>query len=328
MKKYALLALPCLVLAILIALYYRQKTNTLPALTEQDMMVLVSAQEEAATLIDVRRTHNNRIIAQIRKQIENQEQLNNQDVQWLQTAKQVQTLTDDMIRQINQLKAEAIESTGGANPDNGTYQGLMTKPQWKQETITELHQQLEVFSKKMMQLAGVDYLSPILPDVGGNPMQASDLAKHYFDSPLPILLYNLSTMSALVAAQEQEAIFHISQKINFIRFNFNFAQPLVRTQKLLLTEGERYEAQVFVVATDTNLPLEIEPDEGEVVKKDKGYFIRLTAQARPEEYSSIGLVQKKLSGKVRIRLPNGQDTTLHYQEPYIIRKKIALETPE
>lgn len=313
-----------MILLLLIIVYLVQKNSLARPLTKQDMLVLVSAEREATQLLDVRRERTQEFLGEVQQQIE-QKGSNSAAIQWLQNAKQIQILTNDLLQKVGELKAEAIEQTGGAEAETGIYKGILSQPKWeKKEKVLEFYQALGQYTQKITTIAGTDYITPLTLSPQGEEMTFEAFYDLYFESSLPIFLYHLTKISADITAREKEAITFISKKINFIDFQFDRVMPLIVAQKLLLTEGERYEADIFVVAASSSQPLKVELEEGTLLEENGIYKIKFKAKAEPDEYDANGLATKMLKGKVVVALPTGRDTTLFFEEPYIVRKRVGV----
>jgi hypothetical protein len=315
--------LPLVVFLFLLLGYWARKNSTVPPLTEQDMLVLVSAEREATQLLDLRRQRTQQFLAEVQAQIE-QKGSNNTSIQWLQNAKQIQTLTSDLLQKVDELKAEAIEKTGGAEAETGIYKGILSQPHWEnKDKLSEFYQHLNQYIQKVANIAGADHFAPLTLSPQGEELSFEAFYDLYFESSLPIFLYHLTKLSADITAREKEAIVFISKKVNFIDFQFDRVLPLIVARKLLLTEGERYEAEISVVAASSQQPLKVHLEEGELVEEKGSYKIKFKAKATPEEYDRIGLAHKVLRGKITVALPTGRDTTLFFEEPYIVRKRVG-----
>ena len=157
-----------------------------------------------------------------------------------------------------------------------------------------------------------------------NKSEVEEFAAYFDNLPVSVRLYALTSIDAAIANREAEAIYYISQKIDYPVFEINNLVSVITPNQIVLAEGDMYEAKMKVVGVASlNKPqLEIENKEiyENLKTQEKNGVVNLSFVAQADNYDERGLAYKTWTAKVKIQLPNGKDSTFVLQENYIVRK--------
>ncbi|PIY08414.1 MAG: hypothetical protein COZ18_12435 [Flexibacter sp. CG_4_10_14_3_um_filter_32_15] len=328
MKK---ILFPLLALLIVSATYAYMRSGIYD-FSDKDLKVIHDTDRIAVQLVAEKRVKNNAFIEKFRNYLDENGKVGIA-VNTLQRIKQVQTLSSDLLQQSNEIRAQWLQ-----NPDEKPTDLLITFAKAQEEYISKLRSFTEIASSNS------NILNPLFTDPtkandhsnSDNKTESSSEEKQqnkseveefaaYFDNlPVSVRLYALTSIDAAIANREAEAIYYISQKIDYPVFEINNLVSVITPNQIVLAEGDMYEAKMKVVGVASlNKPqLEIENKEiyENLKTQEKNGVVNLSFVAQADNYDERGLAYKTWTAKVKIQLPNGKDSTFVLQENYIVRK--------
>lgn len=300
--------------------------------SDKDLKVIHDIDRIAVQLVAEKRIKNNAFIEKFKNYLDENGKAS-VGVNTLQRIKQVQTLSSDLLQQSNEIRAQWLQ-----NPDKKPTDLLLAFANAQKEYISKLRSFTEI------SLSNSEILNPLFTDPtkivasysSDNKTENSseevekigfevDEFVSYFDNlPVAVRLYTLTSIDAAIANREAEAIYYISQKIEYPVFEINNFVSIVIPNQIVLSEGDMYQAKMKVVGVSSfNKPL-LEVDNQETYQdikvQEKNGMVNLSFIATANNYDERGLAFKTWSAKVKIQLPNGKDSTLVLQENYIVRK--------
>lgn len=321
---------PLLALLIVLATYMYMRSDIYD-FSEKDLKVIHDTDRIAVQFVAEKRVKNNAFIEKFKTYLDENGKAGIA-VNTLQRIKQVQTLSSDLLQQSNEIRSQWLQ-----NPDEKPTELLLTFAKAQEEYISKLKGFTEITSNS-------DLISPLFIDPTKiNTTSSLDSKKEkvaekevenkfdinefvdYFDNlPVSVRLYALTSIDAAIANREAEAIYYISQKIDYPIFEMNDLVTIVTPSQIVLSEGDTYEAKMKVVGISSLSKPQIEVENKDIYQElktqEKNGMMNVSFLAKADNYDERGLAYKTWTAKVKIQLPNGKDSTFVLQENYIVRK--------
>ncbi|WP_375561676.1 hypothetical protein ACE193_03755 [Bernardetia sp. OM2101] len=328
MKK---ILFPLLALLISLLVYAYMRTEVYD-FSDKDLKVIHDADRIAVQLVAEKRVKNNAFIERFRSYLDENGKASI-GVNTLQRIKQVQTLSSDLLQQSNEIRAQWLQ-----NPDEKPTDLLFAFGTAQQEYISKLRSFTEI------SLSNSEILNPLFidptktnnisnsdsktentsQDKQQNDFDVEDFVSYFDNLPVAVRLYALTSMDAAIANREAEAIYYISQKIDYPIFEINNFVSIVTPNEIILSEGDMYQAKMKIVGVSSFSKPQLELENKEVYQdlktQEKNGMVNLSFVAQADNYDERGLAFKTWTAEVKIQLPNGKDSTFLLQENYIVRK--------
>ncbi len=311
---------PLLVLLIVLGIYAYMRTQ-LYDFSNKDLKVIHDADRIAVQLIAEKRVKNNIFIDKFKKYID-ENQKEEIAVNMLQRIKQVQTLSSDLLQQSNEIRAQWLQ-----NPNKTPTELLSNFSNSQKEYISKLRSFTEIYSdSKLLEPLFIDQIKKTSSSLDNeNTNIETEKFVTYFDNfPISVRLYVLTSIDAAIANREAEAIYYISQKIEYPIFEINNLSSVVMPNKIVLSEGDMYQAKMKVVGISSSNKPKLEIKNQEIYQnlktQEKNGISTISFVAKANNYDERGLAYKTWTAKVKIQLPNGKDSIFTIQENYIVRK--------
>lgn len=322
---------PLLALLISSVVYAYMRTQIYD-FSNKDLKVIHDTDRIAVQLVAEKRVKNNAFIERFRTYLDENGKASS-GVNTLQRIKQVQTLSSDLLQQSNEIRAQWLQ-----NPNEKPTELLLAFGNAQKEYISKLRSFTEI------SLSNSEILNPIFidPTKTNTSLEADDKKENsskdeqidsfdveefvnYFDNlPVSVRLYALTSIDAAIANREAEAIYYISQKIEYPVFEINNLVSVVIPNQIVLSEGDMYQAKMKVVGVSSfsKPQLEVENQDAyqDLKTKEENGMATISFVAQADNYDERGLAFKTWTAKVKVQLPNGKDSTFLLQENYIVRK--------
>lgn len=322
---------PLLALLIVSATYTYMRSD-IYSFSDKDLKVIHDADRIAVQLVAEKRVKNNAFIEKFKNYLDENGKADIA-LNTLQRIKQVQTLSSDLLQQSNEIRAQWLQ-----NPDEKPTELLITFGKSQEDYISKLRSFTEVTS------ASSEILKPLFIDptkknnssnsnhktedsseeIERNDFDVEEFASYFDNLPVAVRLYSLTSIDAAIANREAEAIYYISQKIDYPVFEINNLVSIVTPSEIVLSEGDMYEAKMKLVGVSSFSKPQLELDNQEnyqdLKTQEKNGMVNLSFTAHADNYDERGLAYKTWTAKVKIQLPNGKDSTFVLQENYIVRK--------
>ncbi|AFM02705.1 hypothetical protein Fleli_0209 [Bernardetia litoralis DSM 6794] len=320
---------PLLVLLFVLGIYAYMGTDIYD-FSNKDLKVIHDADRIAVQLVAEKRVKNNAFIEKFRNYLDENGKAGIA-VNTLQRIKQVQTLSSDLLQQSNEIRAQWLQ-----NPDDKPTELLITFGESQEEYISKLRSFTEI------SLSNSEILNPLFTDPTKNNILSkseNDLEKTfvqqnefdveefvaYFDNlPVAVRLYALTSIDAAIANREAEAIYFLSQKIEYPIFEIDNLVSVVTPTEVVLSEGDMYQAKMKVVGVSSFTKPQLEVENPAIYQdlktNEKNGIATISFVAQADDYDERGLAFKTWTAKVKIQLLNGKDSTFVLQENYIVRK--------
>ena len=142
---------------------------------------------------------------------------------------------------------------------------------------------------------------------------------NFAQSPLVASLATLSELESNVINIERLSLDHIATKINLEDYKVKGLVPMVRTGSNYVIAGKKYEADLFLTADlATEKPTMFLGNQEIQVNEQGMGKIRFSTGA--ESFGADGTAKKKWTARIKIKKPNGQDTTYTVTQDYIVAR--------
>lgn len=256
------------------------------------------------------------------------------EVKLKEEAEAISQRTRELVTFIDNLKKDMITNTGGVEED-GTLKGA--KEETEVEVIMigaakngkayELKKKLNDYAafvndrsdKKFGAIALDASEDPLLKN---NPDQRNkDFAELNFgQTPLVAALAALSEMESRVVGIEAIVIDEKSKKLDADEHKVDRLVPMVRTGTKIIPAGMKYEADVFMGAVMSAAKPNISIGTS-TLSIDNNGIGKYSFMASGGNYVN-GEIKKTWTGKIKMKNPDGTDTTYTITEDYIVTQPV------
>jgi gliding motility-associated protein GldM len=260
---------------------------------------------------------------------------------WNEKAKEVKQLSADMFNYIAELKDTLIGVSGGwEDPETKTTPKALdakSKPlnylvtEQGPQKATELKSKIEEFRSRMIAIAGEDATikSNIESVFNTDKQQEGDkevtweLAT-FGEYPLGAMLTFLTDYQARVRNSESEVLSYLIKKIDAGTVKFNAVSAQVIAPSSYITQGDEYEAEVFLAAyDDTQDPqVELVDENGNTIPVDRiengRAYVKIPAN---------GVGQRTWGGKIKIQQTDGEKVYDVPQTTYTVAPQSVVISP-
>jgi gliding motility-associated protein GldM len=258
------------------------------------------------------------------------------EVKLLGSVKEINKESKALINYIEAIKQELIKETGGYDED-GSLKGA--KEETKVEVMMigaqkngkayELKKRLNDFAKVISDKSGKKY-GPMALDGKDDPLfknnneqKNKDFAELNFgQTPLVASLAILSEFQSRIATMEATTLTALAENIAIGDYKFDVLVPMVSPASRVIAAGTRYEAKVFMSATSSTLKPQMEFGNSEIPVDGDGVG-SVSFVASGGNYTAEGYVKKVWTGKIKMKKPDGTDTTYVVTEEYTVAKPVV-----
>ncbi len=257
------------------------------------------------------------------------------EVELSKEAKEVHQKTQEMLAEIDGLKKELIEKSGGYN-DEGGYKGaneetvvevLMIGASEKSGKAYQLKKKLDEYvafmnkhsKTKFDMLARNASEDPILKN--NSDQKNKDYAHlNYGQTPMVAALAVLSETEAKIVNMENGIMVGISAELLQDDIVIDKIKPVVKPQSDFVVAGTKYQAEMFMVATASSMQPQMEFGNSKLPVNEDGIG-SLSFVASGGNYKPDGTMKKTWSGKITMK-KNGKDTTYNVVHEYTVVKPV------
>ena len=240
-------------------------------------------------------------------------------LKWKNKSDEVREATSELFNYIGELKDTLVGVSGGWEDEEKTIPKALdakSKPlnflvtEQGPQKATELREKIEAYRAKMIQIADND------PSITNNLQTVFNTEKQkegdkevsweeasFGEYPLGAILPFLTDIQARVRNSEAEVLTHLLKNIDAGTVKFNQVDAMVIAPSSYVTEGDSYEAMVFLAAyDDTQDPqISLQDENGNSIPIDRiengRGFVKIPA-------NSVG--QKTWGGKIVIKQTDGE----------------------
>jgi len=183
------------------------------------------------------------------------------DVKALNKAQEVRSLTTELIKEMDDLKKQIVDETGGYD-ENGNFKApndldkvasLMLAPE--KGVGKKLESDLDNYVKRLQELTGKEFpsLTPDAKDMDlfkNNPdhKQKDFLTLTFEDAPMVAGMASISQLETQVLEYESDALGLIAEEVGAKDIEFTTIVPLIRPQSNVVAAGAKFEAELFITA--------------------------------------------------------------------------------
>ncbi len=251
-------------------------------------------------------------------------------------ALEIRVKTQQMLSEIETIKKELVEKTGGYNEEGG-YKGaneetevevIMIGANEKSGKAYALKKKLDEYVAFINQYApekfeGLARHASEEPSLKKNSDQRNKDYAHlnFGQTPMVAALAVLSETESKILNMEAALLAEIQKGISDDDFPVDKMMPLVKPQSEFVVAGTKYEAEMFMVATSSAMKPHMEFNNGAIPVDENGIG-KLSFVASGGNYRPDGTVKKTWTGKIKIKKPNGEDSTYHVTHEYTVVKPV------
>ena len=277
-------------------------------------------------------TTNANTVARIQKQVD--EAGNRKaDVAVLKTAEEVREKTKTVLENMQALKNELVEITGGVDPENPKIpknvndEENMANLMINKKKGEELQQMLNEYAAFIEQKTGVK-TAPIALDAKDNPVFADNPNQknknfaelNFAQTPLVAGIATITQFETEVLLRESEALDKLAREVGAQDVKFDRIVPMVRPESKIVAAGTKYKADMFIAASSSNVTPDMYVD-GKKIPVVAGMG-QIEFPASAGSYNEEGLAKKTFESKITVSLPGGRDTTYTQIQEYFVAKPV------
>jgi gliding motility-associated protein GldM len=256
------------------------------------------------------------------------------EVQIMEDAQSVSQKSQELISFIDNLKKELVLRTGG-HAEDGTLKGAREETEVevmmigaaKDGKAYDLKQKLNDFVKFVNERSDKKFGPLALdasddPPLKNNPDQRNkDFAELNFgQTPLVAALAALSEIESRIVGIEAHVLDEKSKQLDADEYKVDELVPMVRTGTKVIPAGTKYEADIFLTAITNSAKPVITVGSNNLLVDNNGIG-KLSFTATGGNFVG-GELKKSWTGNIKIRKPNGQDTTYTITEDYIVTQPV------
>ncbi|EMR03783.1 type IX secretion system motor protein PorM/GldM [Cesiribacter andamanensis] len=277
-------------------------------------------------------TGNSNLVSRIQKQVDESGNRKD-DAAVLQTAREVRERTQQIIAELNQIKADLVQQTGGfgedgVTPVNINDEEVLANLMINKKKGEELKAQLNDYAAFLQQKSGVK-TDPIAYDGAEHPIFANDpnqKSKNFAElnfgqTPLVAGLATITQYETEVLMREQAALDELARKVGAEDVKFDRVVPMVLPNARVVAAGTKYTADMFIAASSSS----ITPDmyvNGKKLPVGPDGFGKVEFPASASSYDADGLAKQTYKAEIRVTLPGGRDTTYTNTIEYFVAKPV------
>lgn len=239
--------------------------------------------------------------------------------EWKDKAFAVKKESDQLFDHISKLKTELIEESGGTDEETGLPKSLDAREKpanylLNQGNAKKLKEKIDAYRSELLKYAqGNAQLEASIKqsfDTGKQPVGKDGLKveweKATFEHvPLAAILPFLTDIQAKIRNSESDVISVLQRNIGATDLKFTGIKPIVMPKSTYVTQGDEYEAQVFVAAYDETqeptITINGTPLPAEQIANGIG-TVRFKANSLGEQ-KWAGLIRIEQMGKDPIEVP-------------------------
>lgn len=252
----------------------------------------------------------------------------------LDKAKKVREETAKIIKEIDLLKEELIERTGGRDEATKSYLGQKDIDAASAMFVNEgkgdvLKDQINEYSALLREITGDEGIINLAKDAKDIPLYANDpnqvkkgFAELNFGHNTPMVgaLASLSQFQSDILGEETRALEDLARSVGADKLKFDKIVPMVKPVSKVVAAGATYEADMFISASSSNVDPTMTYNGNEIEVVDGMGKVKFTAKGG--NYDKNGNSLQKYIGAISIKMPGGRDTTFVDTIEYIVSKPV------
>jgi gliding motility-associated protein GldM len=264
------------------------------------------------------------------------------DGQYITQAQEVHKLADGMVEEIENLKNQIIDKTGGKDSVTHALVGmketekvheLMIGNGSKNGYAYSLKTKLDSYVAKLLTHANkgttLDPLALSGIDDKAVSMDANNKNKdfaelNFAETPVPAALATLSQKQSEVRRHENTILQDLAKNIGLNDIKFDQILAMVSAKSNTVVAGMDYEAEMFIAAYSSGITPRMSFNGSSVPVKDGKGQIKFKAQGG--QYDGRGLSRKTYTASISFNGPNGAETRNVDQEYFVLKPTYNIES--
>ena len=255
------------------------------------------------------------------------------DVLVLNKAKEVRSLSKEIIQKLIQSKEDLIEVTGGKNEatgepinymDENNVANLMILKGEGLKLQEEINGYVSALSKLMPELK----FEPIALDAADHPLfqdnknqKGKDFAELNFEhTPLAAALATISDFQNKVLNYESKSLEQLAQSVGADQVKFDKLSVMANPESNVVAAGTVYTADLFIAASSTGITPVMTVD-GASIPVDGNGLGKFTRKAKAEKYDKNGRSQQSYTAEIAYKV-GGEMKKISKTIDYIVAKPV------
>ena len=254
-------------------------------------------------------------------------------LEYLKKADEIRKRTSTLSKFMQDIKTELISETGGYD-EKGNLKGA------KEETKVEVlmlgstnNGKAYTLKKKLDQhiswlnSLGLGKYESIAQDAKNHPKYRNkpdqvnkDFANlNFSNAPLVAALATISELENSILSIERVILGSIAENIHLQDYKVGQLIPMVKTNSNYVVAGKNYEANLFLSAQLASETPEMYLGNTSL-KIDENGMGKINFKVQGGAYGDDGTLKKSWVGKIKVKKPDGSDTTYTIEQEYIVAK--------
>jgi gliding motility-associated protein GldM len=263
------------------------------------------------------------------------------DAQYITQAQEVHKLADAMVGEMDNLKSQIIDKTGGYDKETGALVGMKETEQVyeimiggkKQGLAYGLKTKLDEYVAKISKYADKGMkIEPLALSGSEDPAVSKDANNknkdfaelNFAETPVPAALATLSQKQSEVRRHESTILGELARKIGLQDIKFDKILAMVSAKSNTVVAGMDYEAEMFIAAYSSGITPRMSFNGSSVPVKDGKGQIKFKAQGG--QYDGRGLSRKTYTATISFNGPNGAETRNVDQEYFVLKPTYNIES--
>ena len=258
------------------------------------------------------------------------------DVNVLNTAKEVRGETTKVLAELDKLKQEIIDATGGLEED-GSFKGMKNMEKLAHMMIKdgqgqggkELQNLLNGYTQYLGEKAGIES-GPIAFDGKDDPMftsnknaQKKSFAEVQFDqTPMIAGLATISQFETEIINRESEALEKLARDVGAADLKFDQISLVALPNSRVVAAGAKYEADLFISAASSGIQNPEMTFNGKEINVEAGKG-KISFTASGGNYDKEGVAKKSYIATVKLKDSVYMDTITYFVARPVIQVQSA-----
>jgi gliding motility-associated protein GldM len=262
------------------------------------------------------------------------------DAQYISQAQEVHKLADAMVGELDNIKGQIIDKTGGYDKETGALVGMKETEQVYEMMIGSkknglaygLKDKLDAYVKNISKYSGPKLkIEPLAMSGSEDPMTAKDgnnknkdfAELNFAETPVPAALATLSQKQSEVRRHESTILSELASRIGLKDIKFDKILAMVSAKSNTVVAGMDYEAEMFIAAYSSGITPRMSFNGSSVPVKDGKGQIKFKAQGG--QYDGRGLSRKTYTATISFNGPSGAETRTIDQEYFVLKPTYNIE---
>jgi gliding motility-associated protein GldM len=259
----------------------------------------------------------------------------------MRQAMEVRKMSDAMVGELDNLKSQIIDKTGGYDKETGALVGMKETEQVyefmiggkKQGLAYGLKTKLDGYVAKLLTYADKGTkLDPLALSGSEDPAVSKDANNknkdfaelNFAETPVPAALATLSQKQSEIRRHESTILGQLADKVGIKDIKFDQILAMVSAKSNTVVAGMDYEAEMFIAAYSSGITPRMSFNGSSVPVKDGKGQIKFKAQGG--QYDGRGLSRKTYTATISFNGPNGAETRNVDQEYFVLKPTYNIES--